>query len=438
MDSKPGEQGTREGQSLPVQGPLAGIRVIDLTTAWAGPMASRSLSFLGAEVIKIESPFRLDSWRGAFNGGLPDRFPDREVTSRPYNRNALFNTQAHDKLSVGINLKAPEAEVVIQKLVARSDVIIANFPPGVLDRLGLGYEKVEKLNPRIIVVEMPSFGTSSPMANHAGMGKTMEAAAGMGGMMGYGDGPPVLTGPAYLDPIGGLNGAAATLTALRLRELTGHGSYVEVAQTEGASHWIGEYVLAAAEGDDPPPAKGNRVSYAAPHDAYPCSGEDQWIAIAVRTDAEWSALCTVIERPDLTTDRRYRTLPDRWVNQDELYAEISGWTSRREKADASALLQAHGVAAAPVQTGVDVAQDEALRASGFFEALEHSEAGRHEYPGLAFNLSRTPGRMRSAAPCFGEHNDYVLRDLLGLDEATVQMLNETGVVAADPIDPEGL
>jgi crotonobetainyl-CoA:carnitine CoA-transferase CaiB-like acyl-CoA transferase len=421
---------------LTSDGSLAGLRVIDLTTAWAGPFAARSLAYLGAHVIKIDAPSHMDSWRGALEGGRREWYPDMDPGSRPWNRCVLFNTQGQGKWSLGLDLKVDGARDVILKLAEGSDVVIANFTPGVLERLGIGYETLSKVNPRIIVVEMPAFGPGGPDSRHQGMGKTMEAAAGMAAHMGYGDGIPVLTGPNYLDPIGGLNAVAATLIALYRRERSDQGCRVEVPQTEAGLHWIGEHVLHQSESAETWAPNGNMVPYAAPHDAYPCEGDDEWIAIAVGDDRQWVTLCELMERSDMAQSSRFASLHGRLEHHDELSILLSEWTIRFNKHDLAQRLQAAGVAAAPVTTGADVASDPALHASGFIQQLSHPEAGSHDYPTLSFLLSRTPGGVSSAAPCFGEHNDLVLRTILGLPESVTEGLVQSGAVTNSPIVPQ--
>jgi crotonobetainyl-CoA:carnitine CoA-transferase CaiB-like acyl-CoA transferase len=323
-------------------GPLAGLRVIDLTTAWAGPFAARSLAHLGAEVIKIDAPSHPDSWRGAPNGGTARHYPDGEPGRRPWDRCLLFNTQGQGKLSLGLDLKLPGARDVFLRLAEVSDIVIANFTPGVLERLGIGYEVLAARNPRIVLVEMPAFGPGGPDSRHQGMGKTMEAACGMAALMGYGDGAPVLTGPAYLDPIGGLSAVAATMVALHRRDTTGRGSRVEVPQTEAGAHWIGEHVLLHAESGAAWQPAGNDVPYAAPHDAYPCRGADEWIAIAITEQSQWRALCTAMGRPDLGDSARYQTAASRHRHRSELGECIAAWTRQFGKTRTGGHAASHG------------------------------------------------------------------------------------------------
>ncbi len=232
--------------------------MLDLTTAWSGPMATRILATLGAEVLKVEGPGRIDDWRGPTTAGLMSRYPNRDPGDRPYDRCYQFNTQNHDKHGLAIDLKADNGRELAIELASRSDVVIANFSAGTLDRMGLGWEAMRRLNPRIIVVEMPAYGSDGPFGDYVALGPSMELMCGMACSIGYGDGQPVTTGPAYLDPLGGFNSAAAVITALHARERTGRGQHLEIAQREAAMHWIGEEIVyAVATGEDRPP-HGNR------------------------------------------------------------------------------------------------------------------------------------------------------------------------------------
>jgi crotonobetainyl-CoA:carnitine CoA-transferase CaiB-like acyl-CoA transferase len=413
--------------------PLQGLRVLDFTQAWAGPMTARALAFLGAEVIKIENGARLDSWRGPAVGvNDPASYPNRLGGERPYDRNALFNTQNHDKTSISLDLKSAKGQDIARRLAAKCDVVLANFSPHALARLGLGYEALSRDNPKLVMVEMPAFGNDGPWSSHVGMGKTMEAAAGMASLIGYGDGEPVLTGPAYLDPIGGLHGASAVLTALAERNRTGVGQYVEVAQVEAAMHWIGEYILQTGRTGEVFQADGNRRPDMAPHDAFPCAGDDQWMVIACPDDETWGRLVAATGLGDLA-DAKFAILSGRLEHAEAVKSALSGWTSARTKHEASDLLQAAGVPAAPVNSGADVWRDPFLRSRGFIQELSHSAAGVNEYPGLAYRLLRTPGSIRSPAPCFGEHTRDVLGGLLGLSRAEIDALVDAGAVLQHPV-----
>jgi crotonobetainyl-CoA:carnitine CoA-transferase CaiB-like acyl-CoA transferase len=415
-----------------ITGALGGLRVIEFTTAWAGPMAGRILAFLGAEVIHVESATRLDSWRQLNAVFSPRRFPDRSAGERPYNRGAHFNSQNLDKLSLTLDLKHPGGKSTMHRLAGKSDIVVCNFTSGTLARIGMGYEMLRELNPGIIVVEMPGFGNSGPLANCVANGASMEAAAGMSAFIGYPDGPPATTGQVYPDPMGGYNAAAAILTAVAYRDATGKGQYVEVPQVEASMQFIGEELLhAIATGKDPKP-HGNRVRWAAPHDAYLAAGKDQWVAIAVENDPEWQAMCGLMGQPALMQDARYATAEARWHNQDELREPITRWTRTLSKLEVAARLQAAGIRAAPVLDAKGVTEDPYLAARNFFTDLIHAEAGTHGYPSLPFRLSITPGYQTRAAPCLGADTHKILTDIIGLSAAEVDELERAGVTSAVP------
>jgi crotonobetainyl-CoA:carnitine CoA-transferase CaiB-like acyl-CoA transferase len=317
--------------------------------------------------------------------------------------------------------------------VGVADVLICNFRPGTLKKLGLDYESLTAIKPDIIVAELPAFGVTGPMSGYAALGPTMEMAAGMSAMIGYPGGKPEVTGPSYLDPIGGFNAAAAILTALVHRQQTGEGQYVEVPQVEAAMHLIGAEILKAGEtGEDFAP-NGNRVPFASPHDAFPARGDDQWVVIAALDEGQWRSLCAVMGRPELADDPRFSDLGRRRDNEDELIAVIAAWTSGQDKHELAERLQAAGVAAAPVQTPKDVAEDPYLAHRGFFTELEHPDAGRHRHPSLPFHLSRTPGAQVLPAPPFGWHNRHVLETILKLPPEEIAAIETSDAMATEPL-----
>ncbi|GAA4510130.1 formyl-CoA transferase [Brevibacterium yomogidense] len=390
------------------------------------------MAYLGADVIKVEAPNHPDSWRGPRVGGAPIYYPDLKPGIDAQNQSVLFNSQNIDKRSIALNLKANGADAVMRDLAEDADVVLANFAPGVMDRLGVGHHALSQINPRIILVEMPAFGPGGPASSHQGMGKTMEPASGMTALMGYSDGTPVLTGPALMDPAGGLHAVAAVVTALELRERTGTGTRVLVPQVEAAASWIGEYILEQTETGNTWAPDGNHICDAAPHAAYPCRGDEDWITISVRDETAWASLCEVLSLADIVDDPRFATVEARQTAQVELDALIGQRTRNHDKCDLTARLQARGVTAAPVLNGAEIAQSTAMQQANMIVSLDHPVVGRREYSSLAFRHSRTPGSHRNAAPTFGEHNDEILRDLLKYDDARISHLRETGVIADDP------
>lgn len=414
-------------------GPLRDLRVVEMTTAWAGPMAGRILAYFGAESVTVESPNRVNTWRLNRDAPLPENFPDGVPGTRHYDRSFLFNSQSVNKRSCILDLKRDDARAILLKLLSQSDVLISNFRPGTLEKLGIGFEDLQAINPRIIVAELPAFGRIGPMSRHAALGPTMEMAAGMSSLVGYPGGQPEVTGPSYLDPIGGFNAAAAILTAIYARQRTGRGQHVEIAQVEAAMQFVGADILAACETGTDPQRTGNRRADIVPHDAFAAAGEDEWIAIEARTDDEWRALCRAIGQPDLAGDPRFADLASRRAHEDSLTEIIATWSRRHDKHHAAEILQAAGVPAAPLQTPREVAADPHLIHRGFFTVLEHPDAGRHPYPGLPLHLSRTPGRQYRAAPTFGGDNSYVLRHILGMSDAAVTAAESGGALATTPV-----
>ena len=413
-------------------GPLAGLRVVDMTTAWAGPMASRILAFLGAEVIHVESATKLDTWRQYKQVYNPYRYPPDGAGERPWNRVAQFNSQNVNKLSLTLDLKLPGGTETMLKLLARSDVLLANFTPGTLSRLGLGYDALKAIRPDLIVVEMPAYGLSGPMAPGPAIGPTMEMAAGMASMIGYPGGPPTTTGPTYPDPMGGFHGAAAVLTALLHRRRGGDGQHVEVPQVEAAMHYIGEHILHAITTGESPEPMGNRAPWTAPHGIFPAAGDDQWLAIAARDDAEFKALCALMQRPDLPDDPRFTTLSARLRHQDALETLIGAWTRGQDKHAAAERLQSHGIPAAPVNDAAEAAASPYLRHRDHFTPLHHPEIGVMPHEGLPFRLSDTPGGQHRASPCLGQDTEMILRDIVGLTDAEIAELARAGTISADP------
>jgi crotonobetainyl-CoA:carnitine CoA-transferase CaiB-like acyl-CoA transferase len=310
--------------------------------------------------------------------------------------------------------------------------VLTNFTPGTLDKLGLGFASLRAANPRIILAEMPAYGGSGPRRGAPAVGATMEMASGMAGLIGYAGGRPTTTGPNYMDPIGGYNAAAAILTALVARQRSGRGSHVEVPQVEAAMHFIGEELLAAGASGENPPLQANRVQYAAPHGAYPAAGTDQWLAVAVLADAVWPAFCAIIGAPDWAEDAGLRTLAGRKAREDEIDERLAAWTLRHDKHEAAALLQAAGIAAAPVLDASEVLASPFLQARGFFTPLSHPEAGERLHQGLPMHLSRTPGGNHRAAPTLGQDTEAILAELLGRDEAEIARLAALGVTANIP------
>lgn len=404
--------------------PLAGIRVLDLTMVWAGPFGTRLLGDYGAEVIKVESPRAWDLLRSL--GMIPRDVP------RWYNQSAYFNHNNRSKYGVALDLSSEPGKEVLLQLCAVSDVIVENFRTDVMDNLGLSYEAVRAANPRIIYVSMPGHGKTGPERDYVAYGSNVEQLAGLVSLSGYEDGEPLKTGFSYGDPMAGTALVAAVAMAVRQRNRTGEGSQIEIAQRENLGMFVGEYLVDYSMNHEPRPPIGNRHPHSAPHNVYPCAGEDRWVAIACETDAQFTALCQVIGQPELAADARYASLPARKQNERDLDPLIEAWTTARGHHEVMHLLQRAGVPAGAALTIPELMADPQLRQRGAWTAQTHADAGTWEVEAPPWRLSRTPAHARLPAPGFAEHNDYVFGTLLGMSEDQIAGLVASGITAVEP------
>ena len=404
--------------------PLYGIRVLDLSMAWAGPYATRLLGDMGAEVIKVEAVNNWDLLR-SFTGQPP-------TVERVWDKSPYFNHVNRDKYGCVLDLSQEKGRELFLRLAEISDVVIENFRAEVMDNLRLTYEVLSAVNPQLIVVSMPGHGRTGPERGFIAYGTNVEQLSGLCHLTGYEGGPPQKTGISYGDPMAGIAAAGAIALALWDRRRSGRGQYVEVAQRENLINMIGEQVVAYSMTGREPPRRGNRDSSMAPHGCYPCRGDDQWLTIACEDDAQFAALCGVMGRPELASDARFADVVSRYRNQDALDGEIAAWTRERPKEEAAEALQTSGVPASPVLSAPEVFEDPHLRARGFYESVSHAVAGAWELEGPHWRLSESPAHIRLPAPAFGEHNGYVFRELLGLSEDEVAELEAEGVTGSTP------
>jgi len=400
--------------SLP--GPLTGIRVIDFTWAWAGPHGVQLLAMLGAEAIKIESMTRLDHSRvRSLMGGASQTGPDAA---------SIFGDLNAGKLSVRLDLRRKEAKEIVLRLAAMSDVAVQNMRPGALDRLGLGYESLRKVNPRIIMLSSSAVGDSGPERTYAGYAPTFAALSGIADITGYRDGPPIpLSGSVDLRV--GTAAAFTVLVALRYRNRTGEGQNIDLSSTEVMSTLMGEAFLGYEMTGQVPHRMGNADDLMAPHSCYPCSGENQWVSIAVATPAEWCALRNAIGTP-LLADPALESEAVRRRRRDEIDAAIEGWTRARTTGAVCAELQQAGVAATPLLRSTDLAADPHVQARAVLQPIDHPVLGRRLVVGPPWRMDGAA--IRGRAPLIGEHISYVLGDLLGMGAGEIEALSEAGVL----------
>lgn len=399
--------------------PLEGIRVADFTWVWAGPFCTLQLAHLGAEVIRVESATRTCVTRL-----LP---PFAEGKPGP-NRSGYFNQYNQGKLSLALDLKQPDALAVAKDLVAQCDIVCENFAAGVMDRMGLGYDVLRRLRPDLIMIALSGYGASGPDAEFVSYGPAQVPLSGMSSLTGYAGWPPMHVGISYGDPTGGLHGAVAVLAALWHRAATGEGQYIDLSQWETSIATLGEGVLEQSLTGAQPPRAGNRDPHMAPHGIFRCAGDQRWVAIAVRDDAEWRRFAACIGAEELGVDPRFATLAARKANEDALEALVSGWTRPLPDDEVVARLQAARIPAAVAMTNRDIAEDADLQRSGFHVYRDHAEVGRLLHLGIPWQMSDTPCSVQRAAPCLGEHTDDVLRRVVGYDDARIESLRAAGVL----------
>lgn len=388
--------------------PLEGIRVADFSWVQAGPWVGRFFANYGAEVIKIESTRRVD-WARAVPGGPAS-------ADGKHRRGALFTNFNTDKLGITLNLGSSKGKEVAKRLVAKSDVVCENFRAGFMDSVGLGYDELKKIKPDIILISMPVFGKTGPRRTFAGYGTGIQAAAGLNAISGFpGREPAINVALSDMGP-NPTHAMVAALSALHYRHRTGRGQYIELPQFESALAWMEATILDYTVNGRIRKTEGNRSPNTAPYGIYQCLGEDRWCAIAVCTEEQWKAFCEVIEKPVLVNDEKFSTLQSRKENENELDRLIAEWTLRKTPKEVMQAMQARKVPAGVVQTGEDLLlNDEQVREMRNFVELDHPD-GKALCEGVAITFSETPGRVRTAGPSMGEHNEHVYGQILGMTE----------------------
>jgi crotonobetainyl-CoA:carnitine CoA-transferase CaiB-like acyl-CoA transferase len=412
------------------RGPLDGVRIVDLTMGWAGPLGTMLFADFGAEVIKLEGPGRLDWWRG---GSVSSPNPDMsDLEQRMWERSPVFSGVNRNKRELVVDMKRDEGKALLERLVTVSDAVVESFSPRVLQSWGLGYERLRALNERIILMSLPAVGSDGPWAHYVGYASTTEAMAGLPALCGYDGEGPILQTPSIADPLAGLNGAVALAMALYDREVTGQGQRIEVAHLEAAVPLIGEAFMDYVLNGRVRERHGNGDPTAAPNGCFACAGDDRWVVVCVHTDEEWTRLTGLLGDPALAADARLATREGRARHVAEVDAALTAWTSLRTPREAMEALQAAGIVAAAVNNEADLLDDPQVQATQGFAQIDRAYVGTHPYPNITVRLDGTPGEIRRAAPLFGQDNRYVLEEVLGLDEAEIEALYADGVVADEP------
>jgi benzylsuccinate CoA-transferase BbsF subunit len=432
---------------------LANVRVCDFTGQLAGAGATRFLAAFGAEVIRIEDPTNQGRWD--ILRGVPPYVDER----RGINLGGAFNNHNVEKLGITLNLRVDRARDVLRRLIAVSDAVTENFAAGVLARMGFTYDTLRAIKPDIVYVSNCGFGHVGPYTGFKTWGPSVQAVSGLTFSSGLPDLPPAGWGYSYMDHTGAYYMAMAILMALYHRDMTGEGQWVDYATTEAAITLNGPALLDYTVNGRPlrrpgmPHSNRSQCPPMAPHGIYPCRermkaeggrmsaseaqgdasltphpSSDTWVAIACRDDRDWRALAAVVGEP-WTADPRFATLAGRLAHEDELDAHLGGWTRHRDPFAVAALLQAAGVPASAVQSPEErIDKDPNTRAWGLWPEVTHTEMGRVRVDGIPVHLSETDWSITRGAPCLGEHNTYVLGELLGLSSAAIAELCAEGVL----------
>lgn len=406
--------------------PLQGIRIVDLSMGWSGPLAARYCADLGAEVIKVEACQYPDWWRGWEK-------TKEWVDERRYEKLPSFNSMNRNKLGITLDLTRKEGADLLKRLVEDADAVIENNTSTVLPKLGLDYAQLKKVNPAIIMISMPAFGMASPWSHYRAYGSTVEQASGLPHLNGLPEWPPTQQHVALGDPVAGINAAVAMLIAIYHKQRTGEGQFIDFSQVESVLPLGAHGIIEQSMNGRSWPRLGSRHPECAPHGVYRCDGEESWIAITCFSDSHWHALAVAIDREDLLQDGRFRDRQRRKENEDALDALIAEWTCQRTAKEAMQLLQQSAVPAGVVTSTQNLLDDEHLQSRGFFEWAKGVHADLRLYPLPAFRMSGERQGVRWPAPKLGEHNDAVLKDKLGLSAAEIQILAEKKIIGTVPI-----
>ena len=393
-------------------GPLAGVRVLEATTTAAGPICSATLADLGADVIKVEMP------AGEVNRRLPPFYPGTKI-------GAINGTINRNKRSLSLDLRKPKGRDIFLKIAAKSDIVVENFKKGTMAGWGVGYDDIRKVKPDIVYVSITGWGQFGPNSDRAGYDPIAQAASGWMSMNGSVEGAPVKAATAIGDEMGGLNGAIGAMAALLHRNRTGEGQHVDISLLEGLDSGPAGIPLSVAAMGIVPQRLGNEFGFAVPSNSYRC--KDGWIYLAVLLDSHWKALAPILGNPELAEDPNFSQLPNRLANRDACNAMVAAWAAERTRAEAMQALLKAGLAASPVNTYNEAAQDPHVIERDVLQSAMIEDGSTAIHTGPIAKFSRTPVRVRSGAASIGQHNDEILAEI-EIDAVSQRRLKEEGVI----------
>ncbi len=421
--------------------PFAGIRVADFAWVGVGPIVSKYLADHGAEVIRIESATYPETLRRV--GPFVDDKPGID-------RSGYYANFNSSKLGVTVNLKDPRGPELIKRLIAKCDVVTESFTPGTMAKFGLDYAALKAINPALVMISMPLYGQTGPWASYMGYGHVLQAATGYNHLTGWPDGPPIGTGVAYTDFLVPHLAATALIAALDYRRRTGAGQYIDFGQMEAAVHGLGTAIIDWTANGHEQVRLGNHDAEAAPHNAYRCR-DGRWVVIACTTEKHWEGLKAALGRPEWCDMDRMRRRWQRINELREIDRHLGYWFEDFTRLDVEPalqseegieappirkftttevveLMQSFGVPCGIVQSAEDLRSDPQMEHRGHYWKLEHPVMGLRTYDGPSFRLSGTPTELTKAAPCLGEDNEYVYRQIVGLTEEEFIDLLATGAL----------
>lgn len=401
--------------------PLEGLKVLDFCWVAAGPMITKYLAEYGATVVRVESSKRPEPLRSAapFKNGVVG-----------INRSGYFANYNVDKYGVSIDMRHPKAKDLVLRAASWADLVTESFTPGTMERWGLGYEDIKSVNPEIILFSTSMFGRGGPMERQPGFGPVLTSLAGLTHITGWPDRDPVNPHGAYTDFIVPKFAVAAIVSGLDYRRRTGRGMHLDMSQLEASIHFSAPFLLDCDVNNREQGRQGNRDPGAAPHGAYPCLGDDRWIAIACVSDQQWQAIQKQVA-PDGSGwpyEQRFATFRGRKAEEDDLDMLMSQWTATWEPRNLMEALQKLGVPAGIVNDTSDLFQDPQLKHQRHFQYLEHPELGTYATDSSEFSLSLTPGRLERAAPLMGQHTEEVLTKFWGFSQEEFQSLKDEGAL----------
>jgi len=399
---------------------LEGIRILDLTQIYAGPYCSMLFADMGAEVIKIEPP------QGEIIRDNPPLVKEGEGGPHDRSRSGYFLTLNRNKYGITLNLKHPKAVSLFRELVKIGDIVLENYAPGVMKRLGIDYPILKEINPRIIMCSISGFGQWGPYSDRISLDIIAQATSGMMSITGHPGSPPTKVGTSLGDVNASVHAAFAIMAALWHRQKTGLGQYIDVSMQEAMVAILEGGIVRWTIGKELLTPIGSMNPHEAPMAAFRC--KDGYIIIATVGDEHWQRFCRAINRPDWAADPGYRTKRQRWEKKYILQEEIEKITSQYTVKEVGEMMDRERVANSPILNIQQAVDDPHLNAREYFVEIEHPIIGKAKIPGTPFKLSETPGAVERPSPLVGEHNELILGKYLGISPAEVNQLKAEGVI----------